>query len=229
MVVTLGNNIIDAYTGGVQVKAIYSRGVRVWPDLPLNPSSNEFYYTTKDGNPLTFSVSPVSSASGNMLSNTFDAVNGVYVVTFEYGITQISGSAFENMTQLESVVLPSGVDTINSYAFRNSGLTSIVMPGAVVLSQNAFEGCYYLRYITWPSNTGYEKMALGCFRDCISLDTVVVLATTPPLMAQEEGTGSYTQFAGTPATLKILVDGSLVNTYKSAAGWSSYSDKIGSL
>ena len=229
MVVTLGNNIIDAYTGGVQVKAIYSMGVRVWPDLPLNPSSNEFYYTTKDGNPLTFSVSPVTIISGNMISNTFDVVKGVYVVTFESDITQVSTSGFENMTQLESVVLPSGVGTINPFAFRNSGLSSIVMPGAVVLSQNAFEGCYYLRYITWPSNTGYEKMALGCFRDCISLDTVVVMATTPPWLAQEEGTGSYTQFAGTPATLKILVDGSLVNTYKSAAGWSSYADKIGSL
>lgn len=226
MVTTFGNDIVDAYTNGVQVKFIYSRGVRVWPAIPSPSGNNVIYYTTKDGNPLTFSSSPATSAAGSIVSNVYDSTMGVYVLTFQNSVTQIDTSGFEYMTQLETVILPSSVHTINPYAFKGSGLVSIDMPGVDVLSLRAFEDCIYLRQVTIPATC--TQMALGVFKNCTILSTVVVLATTPPWMAREDG-GGYTQFSGTSQALVILVPGSSLNDYLEADGWSSYSNKITSL
>ena len=226
MVDTFGNNIIGAYTGGVSVVAIYSFGERVWPEYPT-PTQYEIYYTTKNGNPLTFDVQPATGPGRvNLVSNTYDSTKGVYVLTFSNPLSQIATSGFQYKSQLDSVILPSVITTINPYAFEGSGLKTISMPGVSVISLRAFKDCYQMRHVTIPSTC--TKMALAVFKDSYNLSDVYVEATTPPEMSQEDG-GGYTQFSGTSQALRIYVPAASLNDYLSAAGWSSYSDKIVSL
>ena len=69
MVKTFGNDIIDAYTGGVQVIEIYSNGVKVWPVSTPGPANNEIWYTSSDGNVIT--PDSRSSFGASIVSNTY--------------------------------------------------------------------------------------------------------------------------------------------------------------
>ena len=52
MIKVLGNNIVNAFTGGNPVNAIYSYGQLVWERSIPN---NVIYYTSSDGNIATSS------------------------------------------------------------------------------------------------------------------------------------------------------------------------------
>ena len=66
----------------------------------------------------------------------------------------IGRSAFEGCTNLESIVIPEGVTTIEAYAFKNcSKLVSITLPSTLTtLEEGVFEGCSSLVEIKSSSN-----------------------------------------------------------------------------
>ena len=91
-------------------------------------------------------------------------------VIIEDGITAIGDYAFYCFRSLESVSIPDSVETINYYAFANSGIKEINLPASVQsVGSSVFSGCSNLSTITvnnpecdiFNSNIPYETEIHG--------------------------------------------------------------------
>ena len=61
------------------------------------------------------------------------------------GITAVGDHAFDGCVNLESAVLPEGLEEIGEAAFRGTGLRSLVLPDSVTrIGAHAFSGCWRL-------------------------------------------------------------------------------------
>lgn len=126
-----------------------------------------------------------------------------------------------------------------SHTYRGENLYRIVISNLLIISNVAFSDCLGLLDFKLGStvteiggsafqNTGISSITipktitqmelLWIFAQCTDLKTVRVLSETP-LTVQPE------IFEGSPIE-KIIVPKSAINDYKSAAGWSTYADKI---
>ena len=95
-------------------------------------------------------------------SNSFYNLDKVTSVTISGAYIQINDSAFEGCTSLNGIDLPEGMTgSIGDYAFKNSGLISIVVPSGVIsMGRGVFDGCTSLTEITLPfigSRVGSEN------------------------------------------------------------------------
>ena len=166
MVKTLGNNIVNAFTGGNPVKAIYSYGEKVWERL-LN---NKIFYTSTDGQIVT--PHHIDGFGSNIISNTYS--EGVGIIEFDGDVTKIGYTAFSYCNTLQTIVIPDSVTSIGSYAFSYcDSLTSITIPDSVTsIGENAFFTCNRLTSITIPN--GVTSIDIGVFENCSSLTTITI-------------------------------------------------------
>ena len=115
--------------------------------------------------------------------------------------------------------MPSARMSIGVYEHGyNFCLSEVQLPSTLEsISQNAFYLCINLKKITFPlALTGISNYA---FSGCSALSEIHVLPTNPPTL----GTAV---FSGLPASYIIYVPVGTGETYKSAAGWSAYSEHI---
>ena len=91
-----------------------------------------------------------------------------------YTVYSIKQLAFESLSDLKSVVIPSLVGTIGDGAFQGcSGLTSITLNNSIaVIENNAFAGCSALTSITLPNSI--TTIGDGAFYYCDSLTSVQI-------------------------------------------------------
>lgn len=96
-----------------------------------------------------------------------DNING-------YVVTAIGYSAFQDCTDLKSVIIPYGVKEIMSNAFYGcSGLQSVSIPGSVeYIGGYAFLGCTALTSITFPE--GVKDIGMAAFSGCTNLVSVTI-------------------------------------------------------
>ena len=174
-------------------------------------------------------------------SYAFYACSGLTSVTIPDSVTSIGSYAFCGCSGLISVMIGNGVINIGKYAFYGcSGLTSVTIPDSVTsIGNGAFSGCSGLTSVTIPDSVtsirGYafygcsgltsvtipdsvKSMGDRVFYGCSGLKTIKILATEPPTIVSSV-------FAGTSIE-KIIVPKSAIDTYKSAAIWLTYADKI---
>jgi len=87
-------------------------------------------------------------------------------------VTSIGSNAFDYNDLLQRVILPEGVDTINSGAFCDcSALESINIPSSVTMIGNwAFRGCARLDGLILPA--GLQDLGMDVFEDCTSLTSM---------------------------------------------------------
>lgn len=75
-------------------------------------------------------------------TSAFEALTSLQSVTLPSSITTINTDAFYGCTKLGSVNLPEGLTTINQRAFYNCNLTSVTIPATVTsIGNGAFKGC----------------------------------------------------------------------------------------
>lgn len=244
MVKTFGNDIINAYTGGVQVKEIYSFGVKVWPVVTPGPANNEIWYTSSDGNVIT--PDNISSFGVSIVSNTYSGGKGV--ITFNGTVTRIGDCAFENKTTLTSITFPATVTRFGELAFDGcDGLTSPPLTDSITSAGNfVFSFCFGFSSVELPASltviplgmflggsinnvtvpSTVTEIGAQAFMNHQSL-TVIMEPTVPPTMVLDTSTSSpsYTTFTNNN-TLLIKVPASSLNDYLTAPGWSDYANWI---
>ena len=134
------------------------------------------------------------------------------------GLIYIKDYAFNGCASLGKVTIPGGVQNISPGAFKNSGLTEVILKeGVMSLSNNSFDGCLLLKKVTFPttmktiggfSNTGIKEIAFAegatpeaisdyAFLNCDSLSTI-----TLPNSIKSLGTGAFYD-CDTPKTVKL--------------------------
>ncbi len=158
----------------------------------------------------------------------FKGASSLNSVTLSYDVKTIGDNAFENCKLLQQINLPS-VDNIGSFAFRSSGLTSIMIPSETVensafygctdlssvtfsdavkeIQSTAFQGCTSLKSITLPKNL--ERFDPSAFRGCTALTEFNV----------PEGSPSYSSVNG----ILFNADKSELVLYPAAKTNTSYS------
>lgn len=119
------------------------------------------------------------------------------------GLTYIPNSAFQFCSRLESVAIGANISEIRSLAFRNSGLTAIVIPDSVkVIKSQAFDGCSEMKTITFGNSL--TTIGYNAFRNCDSL-TSVDIPNTVSTLEQET-------FAECDALKSVSIGSGMTNT-----------------
>lgn len=166
------------------------------------------------------------------------------------------GSAFENCTALESIVIKGNITTIRVRTFYGcSSLKSITLPESLerIDGTNAFYDCSSLEEIIIPDKvttigdksfsfcTSLTKVTIGksvtsigknCFNECKKLATIICKGETPATL----GSGALMkdkQEWGSPEVTKyiknIYVPVNAVDAYNEADGWKDFSDRISAI
>ena len=115
--------------------------------------NNEIFYT--NGSTTTPTDPKYTDVFGaNILSNTYDADNNHWVITFDGEVTMIGDFAFSNCSKLKSVTIPISATMIGDNAFSScSNLSSVSIPSSVVtIGTEAFQSCYNLTSATIPDS-----------------------------------------------------------------------------
>jgi len=145
-----------------------------------------------------------------------------FTVNMPNSITNINYRAFYGCQTLESIELSSNLVTIGEEAFYNcNSLKEITIPNNVTeIGNAAFGMCSVLSAVTIGS--GVEKIRESAFFNTYGLETVTVLATTPP----EASISMFYRINGEDFSGNIYVPSGSVETYKSASGWTYYASRI---
>ena len=173
-------------------------------------------------------------------------------ITIPNSVTTIENWAFGGCSSLVSATIGDGVTTIGEgvfaycdniaefkgkyatengrclvkdnaiVAYANASGTEYTIPDDIeMIEKSAFRGCTYLTAVIIPS--GVKAIGINAFLDCGNLTEVYCKSTTPPTL----GNGAFNENAD---DRKIYVlasnDDSIINAYKNAPNWSSYSDDI---
>ena len=203
MIKTLGNNIVNAFTGGNPVKAIYAYGQLVWP---VTIESSYYIKWTP------------SSAEGqfNIDGTTYDlsTFSGLYY--WSTGI--INSSAFQNNYSIQSI--ETNATRIGDWAFHICSLTQVSLPMCGYIGSCAFSDCSSLKQVSLPVCSYIGEYAFG---DCSSLSIITIGYSG---VCSLDGISVFDGTKITSSTGSIYVPVSLVSAYKSASNWSVYSNII---
>ena len=198
----------------------------------------------------------IPSSVTNIGNGAFAYCSSLTSVTIPNSVKNIGRSTFFGCSVLTSIAIPNSVTSIGDNAFSGcSGLTSIdvaadninycsvegvlfnkdqtslikypggkqgayIIPNSVTsIRSDAFSGCTSLTSITIPNSvTNIEGYA---FHGCSVLTSVTIEAETPPTL----GSSIENVFDSRYLT-SIYVPCGTSETYRTAAGWSSYASKI---
>ena len=159
---------------------------------------------------------------GNSNSVPFSACEHLELVDIGAWVTIIPSNAYKDNPKLKKVVLNDVLEVINGSAFTNCvSLEEISeIPDSCTLlynqyNQQAFRGCTSLKTIT--VGRGMQRIGWSTFRDCTSMESFYIKATTPPQLDTDV-------FTNNPC--KIYVPRDSVNSYKTAINWNQYASRI---
>ncbi len=176
----------------------------------------------------------------------FQYCSGLTRVIIPNTVTTIAFGAFGGCTSLTSVTIPSSVTSIGVDVFTGStSLTRVIVnsnsvvsmdynsstgfkrvfgeqvehyiigEGVTSIGQYVFAGSTGLTKVTIPSTV--TSINTGAFYNCWGLESIIVLATTPPTVAGYYVFGVY-------ETIPVYVPCGTSAAYQSASGWSDFTN-----
>ncbi len=89
-------------------------------------------------------------------------------------VTRIGFSAFYKTASLAKINFPTSLKAIEQYAFYESGLTKVDIPGSTAIGREAFFSCVKMTKLSIPKVT---YMGFRCFHHCSMLKSVSVPAS----------------------------------------------------
>lgn len=152
------------------------------------------YYILKDGESeyIIDNNGKIKAYLGNDTNLAVpDIVNGIVP-------TNLGGNLFKN-SNIESIVLPDTIDTIDSNAFCNTPLKSITANGICNLNERSFYGCEQLADINFPDLRYIGKEALF---DCKLLTQDLELPLVN-IIAEKGLAGTYFKTVNLPECTKV--------------------------
>lgn len=188
-------------------------------------------------------VNVASSGGGEDITKYVDIIQNTAVNFEDSNITEVGQYAFAYKTNLKTLSLPN-LATSNTRVFSNcNSLTSLSIPKmsgytyqymaaycaaltsadvkqASYVSSYSFYGCAALTKLEFNRVT---TIATNAFNGCTKLATLILRSTSVVSLG---GTSAFTgtKIAGSGGY--IYVPASLVDSYKSATNWSTYSSKF---
>lgn len=173
-----------------------------------------------------------------------------YVTTLSLpSMTTIGGYTFRSCYRLQSASL-SKCTVIGSYAFQScSALSQVNIPSATSIGSQAFNSCSSLTEVSFPNCSSVYSSAFlnctnltqayfgkgktfgtNCFSGCSKLESLIIASTAVATF----GTGMLTNTAISKSTYlgrwgSIFVPSTLVSSYKTATGWTTFSARITSI
>lgn len=125
----------------------------------------------------------------------------VYVDLSLTSLTSVSNGMFKGFTKLETVLLPTNLETVGKGAFKNTAIKNIVIPASVVtIGERAFENCSALVGVEFGA--AVETVGAYAFTKASSLAVVSL-----PASVRQIGVGAFEE-AGV-STLSFAENGAL--------------------
>lgn len=163
----------------------------VEPDNPDNPDNPDDKPVVSEGTKgLEYSLN--SDGKGYSVNGIGTAKGTVIVIPAEYNglpVTEIRNNALQYNETITSVVIPEGVSTIGSGAFRGcSALESIVIAKSVTsIGSSAFRDCTSLTTVYYAgSATDWEAVSVASYNSTINNTTLCFYSASRPV-----STGNY--------------------------------------
>lgn len=169
-------------------------------------------------------------------------------LSFFVNLKRIQAHAFENCSNLTTVILPPHLESIGDYAFSGTNIDSIILPNSVTHLGNAvFGGCINLRALAIPDSVTRlpHRLCSGCnnletidfgqnitgvasgFEDCDNLSTIVLRSTEVVLLSARMQLGIDNQIGFSKKiqvngenndNLTIYVPSDLLTSYQNGMG-----------
>ncbi len=138
--------------------------------------------------PESLTVLGADPDNGTLYTNynsIFEDCSSLKSVTFKGDVTVIGNRTFYDCSSLSSIDLPDSLKEIGSYAFQNSGLSSVAIPADLKLGLDVFRGCSALTSVEFKGETVYgtvgsnpkkecAAISNGCFKECTNLAHVTL-------------------------------------------------------
>ena len=111
---------------------------------------------------------------GNQYASQYRHDNSLHEIVITDEVTEISESAFQGCTNLQLVILPTGLQTIHKSAFQGcTNLQFVDLPGGLqTIHESAFQGCTNLQFVELPPFI--QSISQSTFRGCSFLERVAL-------------------------------------------------------
>jgi len=160
----------------------------------------------------------------NEVTYTVKGVNGkafyncedLTVVTLAGGLKTIGDEAFSGCTNLQLTPLPETLTSIGESAFTWSGITDLSIPEGCSIGGPLFINCKKLKEVHLPASL--DAIPNDMFYGDDALERIYCANPTPPTV----GIDAFTNVNPTAVYVPVGSE----SAYKSATGWSAFSDAI---
>ena len=197
----------------------------ILPNVSLTVDNNTVHYNPSSPTPPTpveamvvakFNVTDISSPTkiANRISNfTEIEIDGIAQPSV---VSEYTFSTEGEHTVRYTLTDPTSIE---DWAFSSCDNLTIDIPNSVTsIGDGAFDGCHFENCTI---GNGITSIGDGAFYNNSYLNSVTIMATTPPSICS-----NYCNFGGEMGMPTIYVPSGSVNTYKTASGWSNYTDNI---
>ena len=210
--------IIDSGTCGDNLTWKYLDG----DELVIEGTGDMYNYSNNPAAPWSSyrgSIKSVNIKDGvtSIGSWAFAQCSALTDVSISESVITIGGDAFRECCVLEEITLPAGLTQLGTGVFLYcDALKSITVPeGMTIIGSDTFEFCPNLNSITFPSSL--TEIGPWALKGAYNLASITCKATTPPSIGSSA-------FSGVNSNIPVYVPTASVETYKTADGWSRFTN-----